>query len=211
MRLPAVCVVLWLLAASTAVSFGDGAPDALAARKAAWQAALDQRAFEFDRAQTGLIHALFLFHGDCQIAIVYDPAKWWVLTFKITRDGKELATMTGGPESVFVGKKGAFYFAQYSAADCGCRVLAFDTATGAKLWERDLLAAGRVPHSYYLNHVIMALAPEMPGGNFEDAESIVITGSEGAGDYKEVLEAATGTMLAHKVYRHDPYARPAQN
>jgi hypothetical protein len=105
---------------------------------------------------------------------------------------------------VFVGKKGTFCFAQYSTSSCGCRVIAFDTTTGAKRWETDLQAAGQIPHSAYSNQVTMRLAPDTPTGtpatNPSDWHSLMITGTEGAGNYVEVLDTESGAELAHRKF-----------
>lgn len=199
--------LILLCVVSSAVSSCDGGTpsDHTTARQQAWQKTLDQQTkFQFDQHETGVISSLSQFRGDCQIAMVYDPANWGQLVFHLQRDGKDLATVVGGTDSVFVGKRGTFYFAQYSRASCGCRVIAFDTSSGAKLWENQLQAAGQIPHSAYSNQVTMRLAPDTPAGtpatNPSDWHSLIITGTEGAGNYLEVLDTESGTELGHRKF-----------
>jgi outer membrane protein assembly factor BamB len=199
-------LILLCLVAGTAPSCDGGkSSDNTTARQRAWKNSLDHQRFQFFPRETGVIYSLSQFRGDCQIAMVYDPAKWWQLTFHLQRAGKDLATVVGSTASVFVGKKGTFYFAQFSTGDCGCRVIAFDTSTGRKLWEKQLQAAGVIQHSAYSNHVTMRLAPDTPSGPAATApsewHSLIVTGSEGAGNYVEVLDTETGAELAHRVFR----------
>lgn len=198
--------ILFCLVLGAVSSCDDGTqPDNLSARRQAWQNSLDQQPrFQFYPRETGVIYSLSQFRGDCQIAMVYDPAKSWQLTFHLQSAGKELATVIGSTGSVFVGKKDSFYFAQYSMASCGCRVIAFDTTSGATLWQKQLEAAGEIQHSAYSNRVTMRLAPDSPTGaatNPSEWHSLIITGSEGAGNYVEVLDTETGAELAHRVFR----------
>jgi len=186
----------------------DKSPAPDAARTVAWQNALEHAKFDLKEDERGVMYSLSQFQGDCKIEMIYDPAQHWGLTFKLIHSGKEIATMEGSTDAVFCGTKGVFYFAQFSNQSCGCRVLAFNTTTGAKLWERDLIAAGVIDHSKYTNHVTMRRGPFSPdeGAKFlsdmdQNRGSLIISGSEGAGDYVEVLDMETGAVLAHKVYR----------
>lgn len=198
--------ILLCLVVGAASSCDDGkSSDNTTARQQAWQNSLDHQRFQFNPREVGVIYSLSQFRGDCQIAMVFDPAKPWQLTFHLERDGKDLASFVGSTGSVFVGEKGRFYFAQFSMYDCGCRVIAFDTSNGKKLWERQLEAAGEIAHSAYSNRVTMRLAPDTPSGPATTApsewHSLIVTGSEGAGNYIEVLDRDTGAELAHRVFR----------
>lgn len=198
--------ILLCLVVGAAPSCDDGKPaDHRTARQQAWQNSLDHQRFQFYPREAGVMYSLSQFRGDCQIAMVYDPAKWWQLTFHLQRDGKDLATFVGHRGSVFVGTKGRFYFAQFPMGDCGCRVIAFDTSNGTKLWETQLQAAGEIQHSAYANQVTMRLAPDTPSGpatsNPSEWHSLIITGSEGAGNYVEVIDTESGADLAHRVFR----------
>jgi hypothetical protein len=201
-----ILILLGLVAGAASSCDGGTPSDNTTARQQAWQKTLDQRArFQFNRDESSVMYSLSQFNGDCQIAMDYDPAKRSQLVFHIKRDGKDLATVVGHTGSVFVGKKGTFYFARYPRVDCGCRVIAFDTTTGAKRWEKQLEAAGDMQHSSYSNRVTMRLAPDRPIGqpatNPSEWHSLVITGSEGAGNYVEVIDTETGAELAHRVFR----------
>jgi len=176
----------------------------------AWQDSLQQWGFQFDTTRCGVMYCLSQFRGDCKIEMIYDPARWWMMTFKLLHGDKEIATFEGNQQSVFCGSKHVLYFAQFSMSSEGCRVIAFDTTTGAKVWQHDLEAAGNdMDHSAYSNRVIMQVGTEHPGEDgkklFSDEEqdkgTLIITGSEVAGDYIEVLDMKTGRTLAHRLFR----------
>jgi hypothetical protein len=109
-------------------------------------------------------------------------------------------TLDGHTTRVFRTVKNTLYFAHFDRADCGCTVAAYDLTTGKKLWETKLRAVGDIDHSKYSNRVTMGLSssPDLD----KDGEGIVsITGRESLGDYIEILDRASGKVLAHKVYR----------
>jgi hypothetical protein len=57
-----------------------------------------------------------------------------------------------------------------------------------------------VSHTAYRNQVTMELSSFTEVGK-EGEGAIKITGRESYGDYIEVLDRATGKVLAHKIYR----------
>jgi hypothetical protein len=190
-------VVLFLLSGvifPTAV----GGADQVAARGEAWQKNLDESKFEFNEAQASFLYSLSQFGGKCQIEMIYDPARSSNLTFKFVRDGKELFTIEGHKSSVFLAYHDVLYFAEFAPWDSGCVVTAHNLDTGEKLWETRLKAVGTPEHSAYVNEVTMALSA-LP--HEEKPDVVFITGREGYGDYREVLDIKTGEILAHKIYR----------
>ncbi|MDP9175406.1 MAG: hypothetical protein M3O30_16310 [Planctomycetota bacterium] len=187
--------VFLVMLSAAAFATGDAASP-LAARKARWQSSLEKSEFQFSEGEANLPYRLSQFQGDCQIEMIYDPAKWLGLTFKLLRGGKEIATIEGTMDTALCGTKGAIYFAQPSLGGCGCHVTAFDSVTGNKIWEHELEAVGLVPHSVYSNRVIMRQLVDTKEGN-----SLCIIGRESFGDYEEVLDEASGMQLAHKIYR----------
>ena len=176
------------------------APDPLAAKKAAWEKVLGQMTFRFSESDAGVLFSLTQYGGDCKVHMVFDPKKWWRLTFQFERDGKDILTLDGHQGSVFRTVKNVLYFAHFPPGDCGCTVAAYDLTTGKKLWETKLNAVGTPLHSAYFNRVTMGLSslPELD----KEGEGIVsITGRESFGDYVEILDRNSGKVLAHKVYR----------
>jgi hypothetical protein len=187
-----------IAASLTAVAAAE--PDRLSIRGEAWQKVLERDSFQFSESDASLLFALSQFGGKCQINMVYDPAKWWQITFKFVKDGKELFEIVGHTKSVFRTEKNVLYFANFSTSSQGCTVTAHDLATGKQLWVTKLNAIPLAGHSAYSNEVTMGLSSLT--GTEEKEEGIVsITGRESYGDYIEILDRETGKILAHKVYR----------
>jgi hypothetical protein len=175
-------------------------PDRLTVRGDAWQNVLDRGSFRFSESDASVLFALSQFGGKCQIHMIYDPAKWWSITFKFVKDGKELLTIDGHTKSVFCADKNILYFAHFSTSSQGCVVTAHDLETGKKLWETELNALPLATHSSYSNEVTMGLS-NLTGTEMEGEGIVSVTGHESYGDYIEILDRETGKILAHKVYR----------
>jgi uncharacterized protein (DUF1810 family) len=175
-------------------------PDRMAARKEAWQKALDHEKFHFSESTIGVVYSLSQYRADCKVCMVYDPKLSAGLTFKFERDGKELVKIVGHAESAFRTDGNVLYFARFPTGDTGCTVFAYDLTTGKKVWEAKLSALGPVSHFAYRNQVTMELSSFAELGK-EGEGAIKIVGRESYGDYIEVLDRATGKVLAHKIYR----------
>ena len=193
-------VLLWIVIAVPSTAAIAAEPDRLKAREDAWQAVLERSSFEFSESDAGVMFSLSQFSGNCQIRMIYDPARWWRLTFRFVRDGKELVEIEGHTKSVFRAEKNILYFAHFQTSSQGCVVTAHDLETGKKLWETKLNAIPRAGHSGYSNEVTMSMSSRSGGDN--KGEGVVyVVGRESFGDYMEVLDLETGKVLAHKIYK----------
>jgi hypothetical protein len=182
---------------------GDGQPaiepvDILAAKKIAWQAKLEAEPFRFDETEADVLFSLSQYSGDCKLHTIRDSKHWLILKFE--RDGKDILTLDLQGCNVFRVANNVLYIAELSMMTCGCTVVAYDLTTGQKRWETKLGAVGMVSHSVYLNQVTMSLS-SLPELDHDDEGVVSITGSEGYGDYVEILDRRTGKVLAHKIYR----------
>jgi len=166
----------------------------------AWQKILESNSFQFSESDANVLFALSQFNGKCQIHMIYDPAKRWRITFKFVKDGKELLVIEGHPKSVFRTENNVLYFAHFPTSGSGCVVTAHDLATGKEFWKTTLSAVGTPTHSAYSNEVTMGLS-SLTGVDGKGEGVVSITGRESYGDYVEILDRATGKVLAHKVYR----------
>lgn len=201
-RDPVVRHSLFLLiaVAATLTAATAAEPDRLKVRGEAWQKILERDAFQFSESDANVLFALSQFDGKCQIHMIYDPAKWWRITFKFVKEGKELFEIVGHKNSVFRTEMNVLYFAHFGTSSQGCTVTAHDLDTGKNLWETKLNAIPLASHSGYSNEVTMGLSSLT--GTEEKHEGIVsITGRESYGDYIEILDRETGKVLAHKIYR----------
>jgi glucose dehydrogenase len=108
--------------------------------------------------------------------------------------------IVGHAESVFRTDGNVLFFASFPTFTQGCTVFAYDLTTGKKMWETKLNAVPKVGHTAYRNQVTMELSSFAELGK-EGEGAIKIVGRESFGDYVEVLDRATGKVLAHKVYR----------
>ncbi|MDB5325733.1 MAG: hypothetical protein JWM57_1302 [Phycisphaerales bacterium] len=173
--------------------------DRINLRSESWQRSLEGYRFRFSEADANVLYSLSQFFGKCQIHMFYDPAKSGI-TFKFMSDDKELLTIQGHTKSAFLTEKNVLFFAHFEPSSDGCMVTAHDLATGRKLWETKLSAAGASRHSAYSNEVTMGLS-SLTGTEERDEGTVSITGRESYGDYVEILDQHTGIVLAHKVYR----------
>jgi hypothetical protein len=178
-------------------------PDRIAVRSRAWQKVLEQREFDFHDEEASAFYSLFGYGGTCQVHMTYDPANPMALSFEFVRKGKDVLTIQGHLMSVFESAGDVLYFAHYRYASGGCVVTAYDLVTGRQLWETRLTGVRETGHSKYFNRVTIHIESGVGADKADkgDEFAISITGHEGSGDYIEVLDSATGTVLAHRVYR----------
>ncbi len=185
-----------------AVAAPTRADDPLKERKKAWQGELDAvPEFVFHKEWANPLQSLIGHGADCEIRITREPKQpvqelGNLLTFEFVRDGKVILTLRGSIWTVFRAVKDRVYFAIYHPATMGGDIAAYDLTTGKRLWQTRLEAAGYIQHSAYMNLINMSMS-ERPN---EDPV-VWITGQETYGDYMEVLDAKTGTRLAHRLFR----------
>ena len=177
------------------------AQDLLAAKKEAWQKVLERDKFRFDESNGGVLFSISQFRADCEVHMIFNPKKWFKMTFKFVRDGKDILTLEGHTGSAFRTAGNVMYFAHVPLGTSGCTVTAHDMTTGKKLWETKLGAVGNPPHSAYNNRVTMGLSHLFELDKKKGEGIVSITGRESYGDYVEILDRETGTVLAHKIYR----------
>ena len=125
--------------------------------------------------------------------MTYDTMKFGSpISFEFVLEKKTIITIEGHLNSVFRGNDGVLYFVHYHPSRSGGKVSAHDLKTGKKLWETILTAVGPIGHSAYTNQIAM---------NIQQKDLITIQGREAYGDYTEILDSKTGTLLANKLYR----------
>ena len=199
----AMALTLTLTAAA-----GGAEPDRLRVRGDAWQRALDGGGrFRFDPERATALHALPHFRAKAQVHLVYDPAKPHDITFKFVRDGAETLSIKGHTGSAFCAAGNVLYFAHFRSGAHGCTVTAHALDTGERLWSTAMTALDAPAHSLYANRVTMTLSRHDAAE--QDGEGVVrITGHESSGDYVEILDQATGKVLARRVYREGYRKQP---
>lgn len=181
----------------TSLSIAGEPLNRLAAKKESWQKRLDQMTFTFPETSAGLLFSLAQYRGDCKVHMIFDP-KASDFAFKFERGGVDVVALRGHSGSVFRNAGNVLFFGHFTSSSSGCSVAAYDLNTGEKLWATRLRAIGNPPHLAYSNEVTMTL-PSLE----KDGERVVlITGRETLGDYIEVLDLATGDILANKIYRN---------
>jgi hypothetical protein len=173
----------------------------LPVRSAAHQKALDgDRSFAFSEDDASMLFSLSQFAGNCQVHMIYDPTDSAHITFRFVRGEKKLIEVKGHTRSVFRAKGNVLYFAHFNTGSQGGVVTAHNLDSGTKLWETKLKGIRGIGHSGYSN--LLTIYVDSRRGIDEKGEaSVYISGHEGFGDYVEILDADTGKMMAHKVYR----------
>jgi hypothetical protein len=176
------------------------APVPPAPTTADWKPAIKVRAFEFDADNSGALNSVAAAKKAGLIAeYSTDPQRFRDGTFTFrTKDGPKVTVRGHGGTRVVV-RGDAIYVAEFSPIATGCKVVAYDLATGKKAWEKELAGIGPVAHSRYSNRVAMAVEKHPTENHF----ALVIAGWEATGRYVEVLDLATGKQLAHKKYAPD--------
>jgi len=201
-------MVYVLIAFATSISSVDCAPadqPQLAARKNLWQEELEKRKYSFLKQDRGLISSLERYSASCQLQIIVSPLKGnpqqkYRMTLRFVREGKELLTLPGHTESIFLTADEKLYVA--NVRDSGCGVSAYDLTNGKELWTvAEVSQLSPLGASAYSNQVQMRLSRLNEVANEPEGAVIVVKGNEGIGDYITVLDRNTGTLLAHKIYR----------
>lgn len=93
--------------------------------------------------------------------------------------------------TVFLIEGDRLYWANFGSSGSGGEIVAVDLSTGKEIWRHRLLAMGEVVHSGYFNQMILVLRDK----------TVVVYGKESYGHYVEVINAETGQLVGHEVYR----------
>ena len=83
------------------------------------------------------------------------------------------------------------YYADFHPNASGCAIVAYNLKRREELWKTPLLGMGSVSHSMYTNRVNLNV----------DRDHLIVYGDEAAGRYIELLNAATGRTVAHRIIR----------
>jgi RNA polymerase sigma factor (sigma-70 family) len=122
----------------------------------------------------------------------------YATTFKFKRDGKEVLKIEANDEADFRIEGDVLYFA-LRGIPWGCKVAAHDLKTGKQLWSSPLTG---VPCPLPMSCCFNAVSLKVLKDSDKSTDGVVwVSGHETYGDYYEVLDKKTGTMLARKVYR----------
>jgi hypothetical protein len=122
----------------------------------------------------------------------------YATTFKFKRDGKEVLKIEANIDDDFRIEGDVVYFALKSIP-WGCKVTAHDLKTGKQLWSSPLRG---VPCPLPMSCTFNAVSLKVLKDSDKSTDGVVwVSGYETYGDYYEVLDKKTGTMLARKVYR----------
>jgi outer membrane protein assembly factor BamB len=104
----------------------------------------------------------------------------------------------GNDEADFRIEGDVLYFA-LRGIPWGCKVAAHDLKTGKQLWSSPLTG---VPCPLPMSCTFNAVSLKVLKDSDKSTDGVVwVSGHETYGDYYEVLDKKTGTMLARKVYR----------
>jgi hypothetical protein len=175
--------------------------DLLETKAKLWQERLGRADFFFPENQASVLYSFSQFRAKCRIHLICDPENWWRHTIKFERGGKEILTLPAHAASVFRTADNVLYFAEFPTSTSGCTVIAYDLATGNKLWSTDLRTPGQcISHSAYSNEVAMYLS-SLPDLDKDGEGVVIIMGHESYGDYMQVLDRTTGAVLAQRTFR----------
>jgi hypothetical protein len=138
---------------------------------------------------------------DCPFYIAHrtpdDPWDVNSLQFKIQLDGRTLLSIKGHRNSVFAIDGNVLYFVEFHPNSEGGVVTAHDFKNRKQLWSTKLQAAGFCTHFAYSNEILVRLTPD----------AVEIAGHETCGNYVEVLDRATGKLLANKQFERAEFPK----
>ncbi|MHB9026530.1 MAG: WD40 repeat domain-containing protein [Armatimonadota bacterium] len=108
------------------------------------------------------------------------------------RDEKDALryVIQGHAHTTFVIDGDMLYYADYGDISNGATVVAVNLKTKTERWRTHLRGIGTVCHSAYSNRVVLHVNNEV----------VMVRGWEAVGKYVEYLEAATGRILAHRIF-----------
>jgi hypothetical protein len=173
-----------------------------AEREAVWRVYLGSRRFSFRDGGSELMDSIQRFEGPCQLHLIRDSNQEPELALSLVAGDKTLLTLPCHTGSSFAMANGAMYFAQFGHSHAGCKLRAFDMTTGEELWiTEELNGLGGFGHSGYSNYVQVRASFSSAVEGEPAGSALIVTGHEGYGDYITIVDAATGRILANRVYR----------
>jgi hypothetical protein len=131
------------------------------------------------------------FGGGYEVDIVEPTGPSSYRRIRVRQDGEEIIAWRAHSASVFVRHGDTLYYADFHPNATGCAVVAYNLRRREELWKTPLLGMGAVSHSMYTNRVNMKV----------DRDHLIVYGDEASGRYIELLNAATGRTVAHRVIR----------
>jgi hypothetical protein len=173
-----------------------------AARQDAWEDQLELREFWIpDESFTFLNQIGLRSHPDVRLEVTLDLQIFTAVDFTFTFKDRPPVKVRGHLYSTFTIVDDKVYFAEFFRESAGCKVRSFDLTTGQEIWTTTLHQPGPLGHSGYKNRVFCRESLSGEGSSKVAGEAIIVIGSESYCDYVEVLDRATGKMLAIRVYR----------
>ena len=127
--------------------------------------------------------------GPYHVEIVY--RNYRQRTIRI-RDGRDTLCyeIQGHAHTTFSVDGDILYFTDYSDITNGAAVVAVNLKTTTERWRMHLRGVGSINHSAYSNRVAVTAYKGL----------VIVKGLEAVGKYVEYLEAATGRILAHRIF-----------
>lgn len=116
---------------------------------------------------------------------------WKPLKITFSKDGVEKYSFDGHQYSVFGISGDLLYYPVFHYSGSGCQLRCVDLTTGEARWTTPLHGIGIVQHSLYLNRITLRVGKE----------AIRVVGNESMGQYIEFVDATTGEILGHRVFK----------
>jgi outer membrane protein assembly factor BamB len=162
-----------------------------------WKPAIKAREFNFDDKNSGAGNSVDAAKkAGLTVEFQPDPNGFGDGAFTFQKKGAPKVSVSGHNGTPAVIRDDVLYVADFSPIATGCKVTAYDLATGKKGWEKRLDGIGPIAHTKYRNRVAMSVEKHPDANHF----ALVIVGWEASGRYVEVLDLTSGKQLAHKNY-----------
>jgi hypothetical protein len=153
------------------------------------------QAAAFFSHEASILFSLNQYRGEDEIHLIRNPRGKLAAhyTLRYFRQG-ELALDIGVHEkTVFCVVDDVFYVAEFNYSANGCAVAAYNLPERKLLWRTRLQGIGVVQHSTYSNAVNLHV----------DKLRVTVVGHESLGDYTEVVDTATGTIVGSNARRNE--------
>jgi hypothetical protein len=157
-----------------------------------YQRKADKQGWKWAPEEANLLYSIVQHLPDYEVQILCQKGSHGELVIRIKdSEGFNVLTLKGHSGTVFTRIEDVIYVAKFSPDSTGCTLVAFDLGKRKELWNSRLRGLGPLPHSLYENAVVIK----------NDGTTIYVRGKETGGRYIEYVDARTGKMVGHKVFK----------
>ena len=183
----------------TAIVLGAWCLGAIAApapeeKKIDYQKMADKEAWKWDARRATAQESEKRYKGDYDLELETAPKEGGQdnVVIRFLENKKEVFSISGHHQTVFVEHQGIVYYADYNRISSGCAVVAYDLRNKKQLWRSNLKGLERIQDHDHENAVFL----ELKDG------ALHVLGKECAGKYVEYVELESGKTVGHRIFKN---------